>query len=209
MRRSFLIACLLQIGLAMGNAQTATKTASRPVLICFGDSITAGYGVQPAEAFPALLQRELDAKGLGYRVINAGLSGDTTAGGLDRLPQVLAAKPAVVLLELGANDGLRGVPISVTRANLGKMIVAMQSAGISVVLAGMTLPRNYGDDFIKRFEALYSDLAKQYKIPLVRFELEPLAAKGLMQPDGIHPTAGGYKAALPSILAGVEPALRK
>ena len=93
------------------------------------------------------------------------------------------------------------------RANLEKMIVAMQGAGISVVLAGMTLPRNYGADFIKRFEALYAELAKQYKIPLVKFELEPLAAKGLMQPDGIHPTAGGYKAALPSILAGVEPPL--
>ena len=90
MRRSILIACLLQIMLAMGNAQTATKTASRPVLICFGDSLTEGFGVKPGEAFPSLLQREFDAKSLGYRIVNFGLSGDTTAGGLDRLPQVLA-----------------------------------------------------------------------------------------------------------------------
>jgi acyl-CoA thioesterase-1 len=203
----------------MGSAQTeagkktsaptaATTARTRPVLICFGDSLTAGYGVQPTQAFPALLQRELDAKGLNYRVINAGLSGDTTAGGLDRLPQVLAAKPAVVLLELGANDGLRGVPISVTRTNLEKMIVAMKGAAISVALAGMTLPRNYGADFITQFERLYADLAKRHKIPLVRFELEPLAARGLLQQDGIHPTAEGYRVALPAIFKGLEPALK-
>ena len=140
-------------------------------------------------------------------MINAGLSGDTTSGGLSRLPQVIAQKPKVVLLELGANDGLRGMPISVTRANLEQIILTLRSAGIKVVLAGMTLPRNYGPDFIQQFEALYADLAKRHKLGLLRFELEPLAARGLLQNDGVHPTAEGYRVALPKILAGLEPAL--
>jgi len=190
-------------------AKKKTQADTRPVLICFGDSLTAGYGVRPNEAFPALLQKEIDAKSLGYRVINAGLSGDTTSSGLDRLPQVLALKPKVVLLELGANDGLRGIPITVTRANLDQMIIAMQKTGIRVVLAGMTLPRNYGVDFIKQFETLYADLARRHKLGLLRFELDPLAARGLLQADGMHPTAEGYRVALPKLFEGIRPALRK
>jgi acyl-CoA thioesterase I len=186
-----------------GAAPVAAPADARPVLLCFGDSLTAGYGVASEEAYPALLQREMSR----YRVINAGLSGDTTAGGLDRLPQVLALKPKVVLLELGANDGLRGIPIAVTRANLEQMIIAMKAAGIQVALAGMTLPRNYGADFIGKFEALYAELARKHKLALLRFELEPLAARGLLQADGMHPTAEGYRAALPKIVAGLAPVL--
>jgi acyl-CoA thioesterase I len=183
--------------------------STRPILVCFGDSLTAGYGVARGEDFPSLLQKELDARRLNFRVVNAGLSGDTTSGGLDRLPQILRLNPKVVLLELGANDGLRGMPLGVTRANLDQMIVAMQQAGITVVLAGMTLPRNYGADFIRQFEALYTDLARRHKLGLLRFELEPLAARGLLQSDGMHPTAEGYRVALPTIFAGLVPALRK
>jgi acyl-CoA thioesterase I len=213
MRLRFLATCLASLWLAAtGLAQSAVRKptpAARPILVCFGDSLTAGYGVARGEDFPSLLQRELDGKGMNYRVINAGLSGDTTGGGLDRLPQILALKPKVVLLELGANDGLRGMPIAVTRANLDQMIVSMKKAGITVVLAGMTLPRNYGGDFITKFEALYADLAKRHKVGLLRFELEPLAARGLLQNDGMHPTAEGYRVALPTIYAGIAPALRK
>ena len=113
----------------------------------------------------------------------------------------------MVLLELGANDGLRGMPIAVTRANLDQMIVALQKAGITVVLAGMTLPRNYGGDFITKFEALYAELAKQHKVGLLRFELEPLAARGLLQADGVHPTAEGYRVVLSTIYESLRPAL--
>lgn len=183
---------------------------NRPVLLCFGDSLTAGYGVPPGADYPSLLQQALDEKGYRYRVVNQGVSGDTTSGGLARLPQALALKPEIVLLELGANDGLRGLPIELTRANLGELIEALQKSGARVLLAAMTLPRNYGPDYIAQFEALYPALARKYKLTLVPFRLEPLLARpGLLQPDGLHPTAEGYRQSLPAILNAIEPALRR
>lgn len=183
---------------------------TRPVILCFGDSLTAGYGVEPSGSYPSLLQASLDAKGYRYRVVNAGISGDTTSGGVSRLADAVAMKPALVLLELGGNDGLRGLPIDVTRANLDEMIRGFQGAGATVVLAGMTLPRNYGPEYIGQFEQLYRDLARQRKLTLIPFLLEPLIAKpGMMQNDGIHPTASGYREVIPSFVRILEPALKK
>jgi acyl-CoA thioesterase-1 len=190
--------------------ESQTTLDGRPVVLCFGDSITAGYGVDAAQSYPSLLQAALDEKGYRYRVVNGGISGDTTSGGLARMPEALALRPEVVLLELGGNDGLRGLPLDVTRANLEEMIRGFQRAGAKVLLAGMTLPRNYGPKYIGQFEALYRELAKQYKLTLIPFLLEPLAAKpGMMQNDGIHPTASGYREAVPSFVRLLEPQLKK
>jgi acyl-CoA thioesterase-1 len=208
---SVVLIAALVVGLQSAFGQTsATKAVdTRPVIVCFGDSLTAGYGVPRGDALPSLLQQKLDAEGYSYRVVNAGLSGDTTSGGLVRLSRIQGMLPAVVLLELGANDGLRGTPLSTTRANLSKLITGLKQVGAKVVLAGMTLPRNYGGDFISKFESMYASLAKEHGVPLLPFELEPLAEKGLLQSDGLHPTAEGYRAVLPRIFAGLSPVLAK
>src|SRR5690242_182475 len=121
---------------------------TRPVIVAFGDSLTAGYGVEPGKSYPDFLQRRLDTAGYRYHVVNLGVSGDTTTDGIQRLPEVLAAKPELVILEFGGNDGLRGLPVSTTRANLTQMIQSLQKSGIRILLAGMTLPRNYGSAYI-------------------------------------------------------------
>lgn len=183
---------------------------TRPIILCFGDSLTAGYGVDPASSYPTLLQTALDDKGYGYRVVNAGISGDTTSGGVARMADALAMKPEIVLLELGGNDGLRGLPLDITRANLDEMIRGFQGTGAKVILAGMTLPRNYGPEYIGQFEQLYRDLARQHKLTLIPFLLESLIAKpGMMQNDGIHPTASGYREVIPSFVRAIEPLLKK
>src|SRR6185437_8746074 len=131
----------------------------RPVIVAFGDSLTAGYGVEPGKSYPDDLQHRLDAGGYRYHVVNLGVSGDTTTDGVQRLQDVLAAKPAIVILEFGGNDGLRGLPVATTRANQIQMVETLQKAGIQILLAGMTLPRNYGPDYIHSFEQVYLDLA--------------------------------------------------
>ena len=132
---------------------------ARPVIAAFGDSLTEGFAVDPSHSYPAVLQRELDARGYGYRVVNMGVSGDTTTDGLARLPTVQALDPEIVILEFGANDGLRGLPVARARANLEQMIVGLRKSGAAVVMAGMTLPPNYGPDYIREFERMYRDLA--------------------------------------------------
>jgi acyl-CoA thioesterase-1 len=177
-------------------AQPAPPTAAdtRRAIVCFGDSITAGFGLDAGQSFPDLLQQDLDRRGLAYRVVNLGVSGDTTQDGLARVFMALAEKPAVVVLELGGNDGLRGIPLSITQANLARMIEQFQGAGARVVLAGMTLPPNYGPAFIPKFEALYKDLAAKYKVTLIPSLLEGVGAHDdLMQRDGIHPNAAGAR----------------
>ncbi|HVV47292.1 MAG TPA: arylesterase, partial [Bryobacteraceae bacterium] len=129
---------------------------TRPVIVAFGDSLTAGYGVEPGKSYPDFLQRRLDAAGYKYHVVNLGVSGDTTTDGIQRIPEVLAAKPELVILEFGGNDGLRGLPVSTTRANLTQMIQSLQKAKIQILLAGMTLPRNYGSAYIHSFEKVYA-----------------------------------------------------
>src|SRR5215813_2585203 len=146
-------------------------TESRPVILGFGDSLTAGYGVPHGSGYPEQLQQRLDTMGYRYRVVNMGISGDTTSGGRSRLRLALDQKPSIVILELGANDGLRGLPIDRMRANLEEMITSFQKAGAKVVLAGMTLPRNYGEAYVKSFEDVFRNLARKYNLPLIPFFL--------------------------------------
>lgn len=188
----------------------AAVREDRPRIVAFGDSLTAGFGVAQEEAYPAQLQRRLDAAGYRYLVINAGVSGETTAGGLRRVEWVLNSKPAIVILELGANDGLRGIDPDQTRANLEAIIQRLQAAGVTVILAGMKLPPNYGKEYTTRFEAIYPQLARRYRLPLIPFFLEGVAAKEtLNQADGIHPTAAGYRVIVENLLPILQPFLVK
>lgn len=183
----------------------------RPKIVFLGDSITAGFGVEPGHAFPDYVQRALDAKGYRYRAVNEGVSGDTTSNGLERLPNVIAQKPEIALVELGGNDGLRGIPIESTRANLDEIIRALQSSGARVALAGMTLPANYGPDYIARFERMYVELAARHKVKLIPFWLEKLGGSRaeLMQSDGLHPTREGQRRLGEYVAGEIEPLLRK
>jgi acyl-CoA thioesterase-1 len=172
--------------------------------------LTAGLGVAPDESYPAQLQRKLDGAGYHYRVVNAGVSGDTTAGGIRRVSWILNSKPSIVILELGANDGLRGLSLLETRANLEQIIQQFQSASVTVVLAGMKLPPNYGKDYTSGFEALYHPLAKQYHLTLIPFFLDGVAASSsLNQADGIHPTGEGYRLIVEKVFSVLEPLLER
>jgi acyl-CoA thioesterase I len=180
----------------------------RPTLVCFGDSLTAGHGLLSGESYPEVLQRELDRRGARFRVVNQGISGDTTQDGLARLPRAIAEKPRIVVLELGANDGLRGLPIAGTRRNLEQMIAVLKDSGARVVLAGITLPPNYGPDYIRNFEGIYTDLAAKYKLPLIPFLLKGVAGNArLMQSDGLHPTAEGTRLVAQTVARALDPVL--
>ena len=177
----------------------------RPIIAAFGDSLTAGAGVAENENYPFYMQQLLDERGVQYRVVNHGLSGDTTSGGVDRVPQVLADKPKIVVLELGGNDGLRGIPEATSTANFETIIEKLQASGAKVVLAGITLPRNYGEDYIKDFDAMFKTLAEKYKLPFIPFFLENVAlVSGMMQQDGIHATAKGNKVVAFTVFRKVE-----
>lgn len=191
-------------------AQPKPAADGRPVIVAFGDSLTAGYGLDPGQFYTDYLQKELDRRGYRYRVINLGVSGDTTTGGLARIASATALKPAITILELGGNDGLRGLPLPETRANLEKMTAALLESGSQVLIAGMTLPLNYGRDYIRDFEKIYVDIANQYRIPRINFFLEGVALEtGLMQRDQIHPTATGAKKVAENTLKALEPLLEK
>jgi acyl-CoA thioesterase-1 len=183
---------------------------ARKVLVVFGDSLSAGYGLPAGQSFPDDMQRTLDKEGLAWQVKNLGISGDTTEGGVSRIGSAVRLNPAMVLLELGGNDGLRGLPLKVTRQNLEKMIVAFQGTGAKVVLAGMTLPPNYGPDYIRDFEKIYKDLAAQYKLKLIPFLLSDIVTPDMryLQRDGIHPTAEGAQIVSGTVLKTVRPLLK-
>jgi acyl-CoA thioesterase-1 len=189
------------------------KIDSRPAIVIFGDSLSAGFGLDPGLSYPDHLQELLDAKGYAYRVVNQGLSGDTSSGGLSRIDECLTEKPQIVLVELGGNDGLRGIPVAITRSNLDAIIQRSQASGAKVVLAGITLPRNYGDDYIREFDRIFPELAKKYDVPLIPFLLEGLASPagivpGMIQVDGIHPTAKGTPIIARTVFAKLEPLLK-
>jgi acyl-CoA thioesterase-1 len=195
-------------------APTATTTETtpdtRPLLICFGDSLTAGYGTDFGEAYPDDLQRLLDAQGFHYHVVNAGISGNTTKDGLDRIQLVIARHPQLVVVEFGGNDGLRGLPIEQTEANLSSIIDQMQKSGAKVALAGITLPPDYGPDYIKKFDAMYPALAKKYHVRLLPFILQGVyGVPGDMQDDATHATAQGNKQVALNIEGLVQPLLKK
>ncbi|MGH9558306.1 MAG: arylesterase [Bryobacteraceae bacterium] len=181
----------------------------RKILAAFGDSISAGYGLAPGQSFPDDLQKRLDAANYPWRVVNLGISGDTTEGGVSRVDSAISLHPSIVLLELGGNDGLRGMPLDSTRANLDKMITAFQSAGAKVVLAGMTLPPNYGPDYIHKFQQMYKDLAAKHRTVLIPFLMSDIVTKDLryIQHDGIHPTAEGAEIISGTVMRAVQPLL--
>ena len=181
---------------------------TRPVIAAFGDSLSAGFGVEPGKSFPDDLQRLLDAAGYRYHVVNLGVSGDTTTDGVERLPAVLAVHPAIVILEFGGNDGLRGLPVVSAQKNLATMVEALRKGGAQIVLAGMTLPRNYGPEYIRSFEQMYIDLAKMYNLVRIPFLLEGVGGHpDLVQPDGIHPTAEGAEIVAHSVMKYLQPLL--
>ena len=183
---------------------------NRPIVVCFGDSLTAGYGVEPGLSYPDYLQKLIDAKGYKYRVVNLGVSGDTTSGGVSRISNAVNLKPVITILELGGNDGLRGVPLKATRANLESMTKSLLAAGSKVVIAGMTLPPNYGPDYIHEFEQIFVQLAAKYRLPRVRFLLDGVALdRSLMQRDGIHANAKGNEKVAATVMATLEPLLKK
>ena len=206
--RHCLITLMLAASVIAHLPLTAVADDDRPRIVAFGDSLTAGLGVAQEEAYPARLQRRLDERGLRYRVINAGVSGDTTAGGLRRVDWVLKSRPEFVILELGGNDGLRGLNLQQTKANLAEIVQRCQAASVKVILAGMKLPPNYGADYIKGFEAIYPALAKQYRLTLIPFFLEGVAGStSLNQADGIHPTSEGYRIIADKVLKTLAPLL--
>ncbi len=172
-----------------------TKSESK-VILFFGNSLTAGMGLDPNEAFPALIQEKIDSLQLSYKVVNAGLSGETTASGKNRLGWVLNADIEVFVLELGANDGLRGISLEETRGNLQEIIDVVQekNPNTTIILAGMQIPPNMGQDYTSEFKDIFPDLATKNNVGLIPFLLEDVAGNPeLNQPDGIHPTAEGQK----------------
>ncbi len=187
-----------------------TAADTRPVLVCFGDSLTAGLGVDPSASYPADLQRLLDAQGYPYHVLNAGISGNTTKDGLDRIQLILAQHPQIVVVEFGGNDGLRGLPIQQTQANLSSIIAQLQHGGARVALAGITLPPDYGPDYIRSFNAMYPALARRYHVPLLPFLLRNVyGIPGDMQDDATHPTTQGDLQVALNVEALLHPLLRK
>jgi acyl-CoA thioesterase I len=181
-----------------------------PVMVAFGDSLTFGQGVDAKRNYPAQLQAELDRLGYKYRVVNAGISGDTTAGGLARIESVLKHKPEIVVLELGANDGLQGKSVKAMRKNLANMIERLQAEKVTVVLAGMQVPPNLGPDYVQEYQQTFVDLAAAYHLPLIPFFLDGVGGKPQLNlPDGIHPTADGYVYVVKNVLQVVEPLLKK
>ena len=182
----------------------------RPILVCFGDSLTAGPGVDPGQSYPDYLQTLLDQRHIRYRVDNQGVSGNTTKDGLQRLPEVLALHPAVAVVEFGGNDGLRGLPIADTRANLDRIVTTLRRSGIRVALAGITLPPDYGPDYIQQFTQTYPMLAKKYRVPMLPFLLKDVyGVPGMMQRDRTHATARGNQVVARNVLALVLPLLEK
>jgi acyl-CoA thioesterase-1 len=178
------------------------------VIVALGDSLTAGLGVAPDEAYPARLEARLRREGFAYRVINAGVSGDTSAGGLRRVDWVLRAKPEIVIVALGANDGLRGQSPQVMRDNLEAIVARLQAAGARVLLAGMRLPPNYGAEYAREFEAVFPAVARRAKVAFMPFLLNGVAADArLNQADGIHPSAAGYAVIAERIWPHLRPLL--
>jgi acyl-CoA thioesterase-1 len=184
----------------------ATGQPDGPLIVVLGDSLTAGLGLASHEAYPALLQEYLRDKGLPYHVVNAGISGDTSAGGLSRLDWTLEGDVRILVVALGANDGLRGLPVTQLRSNLARIIEGAQSRGITVVLAGMEAPPNWGDEYTRAFHDVYPSLAREYKVALVPFLLEGVAGiSRLNQRDGIHPNAEGDRIVADTIWSVLEP----
>ena len=184
--------------------------SAQDLIICFGDSLTAGFGTDLGQSYPDHLQRLLDADGYHYHVVNAGISGNTTKDGLDRVQLVIARHPKIVVVEFGGNDGLRGLPIEQTQANLSNILDQLQKSGTQVVLAGITLPPSYGPDYIKKFDAMYPTLAKQHHVRFLPFLLKDVyGVPGDMQEDATHATAQGNKQVALNVEDLLKPLLKR
>ena len=182
----------------------------RPVIVAFGDSLTAGFGADPGDSYPDFLEKDLNASGYRYQVINQGISGNTTKDRVDRVEDALRLKPVLVIVAFGGNDGLRGLPIASTRANLDQIVATLQHAGVKVVLGGITLPPNYGPDYIRQFNQTYALLAAKYHVPLLPFLLRDVyGVEGGMQADGIHATDDGNAQVAKNLLPLLVPLLKK
>jgi acyl-CoA thioesterase-1 len=210
--RSFLF--VVAFGLLTESVPGATALAqgageADTALVVLGDSLSAAYGMEIGESWPSLLQQRLDENGHAYRVFNSSITGETTQGGLTRLPRLLQRHaPGIVIIELGGNDGLRGLPIEVTRANLAAMIELSQAVGARVVLAEMRIPPNYGRSYTEQFNGTYSELAARYGVVLLPFLLQDIALQPeLMMDDGIHPTAEAQRLILEQVWSILEPLL--
>ena len=190
---------------------TITESSAKKVIIFFGDSLTAGYQLDPEEAFPARIQEIVDSLGLKYTVINAGLSGETTSGGLNRINWILNQNADVFVLELGANDGLRGIPLNETRQNLQAMIdvVRTKNRNTEIVLAGMQIPPNLGQEYTQEFKEIFTELADENKVALIPFLLDGVAGNPeLNLPDGIHPTPEGHRIVANNVWEVLEPIVK-
>jgi len=191
---------------------SASARAEAPVILVFGDSISAGYGLAHVEqGWVELLKTRLSALGYGYQVVNASVSGETTAGGLARLPRALELHhPKIVILELGGNDGLRALPVAQMRANLTQMVELATAAGAKTLLVGMRMPPNYGPEYTEQFAMVFSDLARDRKLPVVPFLLTDIAlSPTLLQGDDIHPNAAGQPVLLENVWPTLKPLLHK
>lgn len=219
------LSILLAIALAACGSSPAAKSASAPPpastvaaaepartagpeIVILGDSLTAGLGLAPDEAYPALIQRRLRNDGLGYTVVNAGVSGDTSAGGLSRLDWALQGNVRVLVVALGGNDALRGLPTEQLKRNLAEIITRAQARHITVILAGMEAPPNYGRDYAVAFHQVYPALAREYHVRLIPFLLQGVAGDPkLNQPDGIHPTVDGARLVADNVWVALKPVL--
>jgi acyl-CoA thioesterase I len=226
-RNKFKLLIFLTITLSLASCQNSGKGAASteikanstpaptvaeqlPVIVAFGDSLASGYGLAEDQSFTVLLQRKLDQKGLRYRVVNAAIAGDTSAGGAHRIDWTLQQENVkYLILELGGNDGLRGLPVIELKKNLARIIERAQERGVVVVLAGMEAPPNLGEEYTRPFRQVYRELAKQYKLPLIPFVLEGVGGRPeFNQPDGIHPNAEGEKIMTENVWRVLEPLLK-
>lgn len=186
------------------------RAANRPVIVCYGDSITAGYGLDDGEAYPDFLQKKLDGAGYAYKVVNQGTSGATTKDAVAGLRYVLRLHPAVVIVEFGGNDGLRGLPVEESKHNLDQVLTGLQNAHVKTLLAGITLPPQYGQDYIQSFEQLFRTLAASHRVTLIpMLYVDLIRVPGTIQSDGIHPTAKGSAIIAGTIFRALKPLLRK
>ena len=202
-RRILVSLCLLIFALPM-------LAAGRPLIVCYGDSITAGYGLNPGQSYADALQRDLDRLSYAYKVSNMGTSGATTKDAVANIRSVLETHPAVAIVEFGGNDGLRGLPLEQTRKNLDAVLTALDTAHIKVLLAGITLPPNYGPDYINAFDKVYRDLAAKHHVAFVPMIYKDLVnVPATIQGDGIHPTAKGSEIIAKTLLPALRPLLRK
>lgn len=203
---------MLSCGLFASTTKADLRASPEPsVVVCLGDSLTAGYGLDQAQAYPALLQKRIDDLGWKFKVVNAGLSGETTAGGLRRLDWVLKRRIDVLILALGGNDALRGIPLETTRQNLDQILIRTRAKNpdTQLILAGMLIPPNWGREYFNGFRAIFPELAKKHKAGLIPFLLEGVGGKpNLNFPDGIHPTAEGHRVVAANVWKVLEPVLR-